>query len=1132
MDIFESYWSRFLAKDKKTFDGIAFEDLVEDLLTLMYGKKWNRTPKSHDGSRDFYVCLNDEILWAECKNYRDVLSLKILAPTLVMAQVCDANTILFFSRSEINSKAKEKITLYGASTSKAILFYDGKTLEKIIIEYNDQLSPNNQIPSHLLKDVLIEEGSVSVSEFFFPSPLSKMIATEKDFADYRKVSVLHYNEPFSLMITLCNNGTESCNTEICFAEDNVDRNYYEYLNRYISYNSRRIKSFILKPGESVAFSLSLRVTKFKKNLFLPNFQVNYQYSNHKASKWMSEFIKVECKWIGQTKLLGSHYNKIIQKVEDTLTNNNEFSLMLLIGKSGTGKSRILNECCCPLLKNGYKILELVVTQNHSVNSLIKEIIYFLWEIPAELIEQVIKERIDGKIYEDIDVDMNSIMHIAEMLKSLDNNWDEFMCLYKELLFEKMSKKKIAIIVDNMQFASDYFQQFWQCYVAFSVNQCRPNQTIFIASVNVDYMTEECSKTVYIMQNSNIRNLVNETINGFNDLEQGELFLRELMHIDNGSYDLLFKEIINSVSLNPFNLYQMVKLLEEDEIIKPQHNNQGYLLPTEAVWKTTWRIPKGIDHVLQRRFSFVINHMNEVAFYLILSACYLMEVVDEFLVNIFEINSTDLYYLEQHQIIKRTDNGYAFIHDIIRKYFEKNWPSKRLYCLWKIKSLDQVSTYSGIYKLYKLCILKDDTYIIKLCKRRDLFDIPVRLQSVFLENLFEQCINCTTLMKDLQKWLGAMDWICNCVRNIIGSDKSLEYHDKVYAYIENKFDDFSILCCNELRHLLHSHCDIYIQTHQRENAVNFARRIIFNLPQEPVKSDELIAATFAEAYDEYYVLKAIMYNRIFCAYNNTFPTDAITLQRNDAIKNSRELILSIKDKGKRNLVEYLNNSDDGYRYYGFQTEHKKLIEAWEKCLTDIPNFAPEKTMNYYRKQVQIHLINQDEEQVKRYIAEGRNYLEHGKYSHEPLIFNTFFTMAEIMNNLQHRPQKMYLNTEKLIDHLVKMQLLLKSDKMGDIYLLQGINAFYVDDTKTVYYALKCAYQDYNEKETSYYWIKRELIKENIITAYAVSKIVQKGYDVSFLPNEYQKQISCFSKTHYQAKGIIRTKDTLFNLPLVV
>ena len=181
----------------------------------------------------------------------------------------------------------------------------------------------------------------------------------------------------------------------------------------------------------------------------------------------------------------------------------------------------------------------------------------------------------------------------------------------------------------------------------------------------------------MLQNSNIKHFVDEFIDGFKDFNQGILFLRELTYIKDESCDELFEKIIDSVSLNPFNLYQMVKCLEENEILKHTKSKQGYLLTTEAALKDTCNIPQNINAVLKNRFDFIVSHIDEASFDLILSSCYLFEHLDETLIELLDINIKDLAYLVEHQIIYQTETGYQFIHDIIRKYFEQHCPQKYL-----------------------------------------------------------------------------------------------------------------------------------------------------------------------------------------------------------------------------------------------------------------------------------------------------------------------------------------------------------------------------------------------------------------------------------------------------------------------
>lgn len=1121
MTIFDSYWENFKSNGK--YNGEEFENLIEEILTIMYGRRWKRTSKTHDGNRDFFLNMNNETLWAECKNYENSISLKTLSPTLVMAQVCDANTVLFFSRSEINHFAKEKIITYGYKTNKKIMFYDGKLLEKCLIQTNHKLPSKYKLPPEIIFDYKNSDTFLQVSEFFFSALLSKMLVSEDDYMDYRVAKCLHYNEPFSLLITISNNHIMNCAVEVSFSEDNIDKVYYEYFDKNISPESNVIRKITLKPGESIAVPICLRPIKFKKELYLPKFDVKYISELGQTQEWNSVSTKLACKWVGMTKLQGSHYNLIINKIDDILTNNVEFSALLLTGGSGTGKTRILKEACCSLHKNGYKILELNVSEEHSVTNLIKEIIYFLYEVPAELVTQVIEERVYGEVYDDLDSKSNLFVRISRMINSLTDDIELFMNQYMELLFIELSKKKIAIIIDNMQFAGLDFQKFWENYIDYAVNQCHTNKTILMTSVNLDYMSKESAKFIYTIQNSNIKYYVNEIIDGFKDTNQAILYLRELMHIDNSEYDDLFKQIIENVSLKPFNLYQMVKYLEESELIKHSKNMQGYILTPEATFKTAWYIPKDINEVLKHRFHFATTHLGKDVIELIMSSCYLFENIDSSIIEILNIDEKALVFLLDHQIISKDEKGYHFVHDITRKYYEQYWTQNLLYCLYKIEDMNKLLYYGDVYKIYKICVVKDDTFIIKVCKEQNLSNVSIRLQGVFLDNLFTQCFENNVIKEDVPFWLGTFAWICDNARNIMGSEKALVYHQKVFAYLDNLYEDFSSICCNELRRLLHSHCDIYIQMHQRPKAISFAKSVINKLSNKPLQNAN---------EDEYYVLKAIMYNRIFCAYNNAFPTEEIKLERNEAIKKSREQILFIQNETKRNLIDYLNNSDDGYRFFGLKTNYNELMQIWSKCLVDVPHLAPEKTMNYYRKQIQCHLIKQDNLGVREYISKGRMYLSNGKYSHEPLIFNTFFIMAEIVNNLQEAPKEMYYYTENLLDKLVKLQLLLKSNKLADIYLLKGINAYYKNDVQTVYHAFKQAYLAYNENETSYYWIKRQLMQENIITAYSILKISNNNYDISFLSQSCKNKIPQFSKQKFEASGIIQTKDKLFNLPLVV
>lgn len=96
----DSYWDKYTYIDQKNKiirDGIEFENLIEELLRIKYGMSWKRTGKSHDNNRDFHLTTTNYREWAECKNYKNSISMETIAPTLVMAQIFDVNKIIFFS---------------------------------------------------------------------------------------------------------------------------------------------------------------------------------------------------------------------------------------------------------------------------------------------------------------------------------------------------------------------------------------------------------------------------------------------------------------------------------------------------------------------------------------------------------------------------------------------------------------------------------------------------------------------------------------------------------------------------------------------------------------------------------------------------------------------------------------------------------------------------------------------------------------------------------------------------------------------------------------------------------------------------------------------------------------------------
>ena len=147
-------WSLF-TKDNQLGNGInkgiAFEDVVEQLIKAMFPQEvWRRTQKSHDEKRDF-VYPQDETLadqkWAECKNYNENLSINTIAPTLVMGAIDKIQCIYFYSYSKLNDNAIEGILRYAELSKKKVNIFDGILLDNLIIKHNSQIETKRFFPN-------------------------------------------------------------------------------------------------------------------------------------------------------------------------------------------------------------------------------------------------------------------------------------------------------------------------------------------------------------------------------------------------------------------------------------------------------------------------------------------------------------------------------------------------------------------------------------------------------------------------------------------------------------------------------------------------------------------------------------------------------------------------------------------------------------------------------------------------------------------------------------------------------------------------------------------------------------------------------------------------------------------------
>ena len=162
-----------------------------------------------------------------------------------------------------------------------------------------------------------------------------------------------------------------------------------------------------------------------------------------------------------------------------MVNNPYISSLILTGSSGTGKTRVLTECQNIFLANGYRIISLSGQAGQAEQEkqeddlsryLIKELIAFLYEIPSDEILSLLEEKIclsqsDCEISERSEVE-KAIRLLQLIVNQTEESLQTALNKYAVILYEKISKDKNVLIIDNMQFTGKAFQAFIEGYASY------------------------------------------------------------------------------------------------------------------------------------------------------------------------------------------------------------------------------------------------------------------------------------------------------------------------------------------------------------------------------------------------------------------------------------------------------------------------------------------------------------------------------------------------------------------------------------------------------------------------------------------------------------------------------------------
>jgi predicted transcriptional regulator len=1134
-------WEYFTKDDGKN-DGKKFESLVQKILELEYNSSaWEPTQASWDGNKDFYLYNKDNRMWAECKNYKNRIGVNVLSPTLVMAQIYDVDEILFFSFSQINDNAKNKIIQFGNVCNKNIYFYDDTALEQVVLKHKEALFPIffKNIDEAKFKYVPVPP---LINVHILHKPLLAYNSNDEELFQKQFPEEVKLGQLMSIFISICNRNFSTLPVKIQIDKDNAD--FYSF-----ELSPNEIKNGLIEttipPFGHLSKQIFVKQCIYKEHVKFPSIKIT-EASGQKEHTHPFHFNEYECKRVREGLMIGSSYRSIVKQFEMDISSRGKFHGLFFYGTSGTGKTRLLTECIQHSLNYEYRVLQFTGHRNSDekkspeVNFIVREIIYAAYNIPNEETLYISEEAVIGnankKCVENSDLS-NNIKNALIMIHafSRETNKKKMISLidkYVEVIFERLSSQHILISVDNIQFFDETVLYLLEKLIMYGNNINRKCGFVLLGIFNTDYISVN-SKVMQLL--NHLRHLPQINIlklTGFSDNNEAVTFLLQLLNLNVDLENKYLLKIINVTGKNPFQIRQTVEWLQENDIILP--SKSSFLIKDiDLFYKKIADIPSEVNRILLDRWMHFINLHSEEESLLIISALHFMDGMSKRDIIWLELNNEILNAFVERNFIKKHENLWVFEHDLFEKFFCERYIQLSMFCVNKImkKKLNTVSL-PLMQQIYIKMIANKQPNESELFEfYEQVFENPLSQKHLceYLSLLFDLYINSVHEVNDVNMWCSHIVNICAEMRNRLGSVAALPLYNKIGQLYKSKEYSY-LLNTIGYGYFMGRFCESLNENGQYVEALNALITYMNKAPFKSVDSDEDI---------EWQKLKCGLLNRRHC-YKRHLCDDP---ENNKEVLNDLFESIELSRHIGFNSIEYTNHSDWGYVYYCEHKNKSKILEIWNKaCNYFEKGLNPHAELNYIRKKVQIALIKQDFETAERECLHGLEYTDTGKYAYEQLFFKNWFCLNLAESLLLNNPKE---NKKRIYDTLISAEeydVLLGTTKKFNIDYLRSLYYYYIEEYDSMLESFCKAYEAM--KNSTYIKFKTKtlgILSDNLrVIAHPIkdSVIGQLKFINDKLFLQELKNIFLLSGSEYKimlqnynARSLIRSKDKKLNFPCI-
>ena len=1025
----EEYWSNINSQDKKN-KGICFENLVFELLKAEYGiESFQKTKGSWDGNKDFYYYSKLNKIWAECKNYSSSIDLKVLASTLIMAQISEINTVLFYSVSSINLNAKAKLLINAEKNGEAVYFYDDNILEQKIFENWDKIPSEKYFPDFTFDEQFLNnsKNNYNTKCLLFGNPLDAGTSVEE-----YEIKYLTLFKMFEMNICIFNMQNESRTFSVFFKNaEKIKTEFDVYPNR-IS-NSQYIVNLDAYQAKIIHFWF----IPIKNKCHIP-----VPYVNNKLVKLPKNvmFKELEAKQVGLSRLIGKNFENYIEDFEiNVLSKFDETKIGLLYGNSGTGKSRLYQECLNIAKIKNYEIIDFsnltTIADTLSLNDFIKKIIISIYHVPIETLKELI-EKITLNDMEDGFLEKKLEFHMLAELFNSGENLEEWINKYFDIITLKLSTKNYILSIDNLQFCDDKIINLIDrlCQKLILLTQCK---TKFLFVLNVDYIRRNSPADLFLGKYTAKKQIVcSKQVIGFANSNECFEFLQETFSISN----VLSKEEIATISdnlnKNPFYLEQMIYWLREKGVLE-ECKNEYIVMDSFRLKSLIKNIPTNVMTILNERWEYYKQHnvINLKKVIVLISAINLYKQLDKKELDILEISESLINELEKFDFLtlKEEHSTYtvSFRHDLISKFFSRmdnnlsrhiiEYENKKGICL-------KPSVFRGNFgKLYMDKRVLDNEQFSTIIDSK----VDSKLANEFYllaYNTYWENFN-RNFQANAQLCINNLFNIVVRIHDILGNNVMEKCVDTLFYYMNDVPDAYNYL---EYGKLLIYISEAYDSMGRYHDAVD----LIMHYKKKCYKANDISNYTIEQKQ-----LLSYMYNRLHVYYRHQVSNPLSNHQIMEYLRKSQKIADIINYK----VMQYVNYSDEGYLYYDLPANDQDSVNTkskWNKaCEIYEQGGAEEKELNYMRKKAQLALLNGNFSESVNIIKAGLELIDISDNSYQQTFFKWWFYHALAEGYLLCFKEDNISDLESALERAQFYSELIKSNKKFYYLELQAIFLYY-------------------------------------------------------------------------------------------